>query len=115
MRLVMLFNAGKGEIRVELINTGPVAECTVVDNASAPASIGPGRGLKIIDELTRSLGGRFEHKLGPRGSSSTLIFPFAGTLKPSSGEGVQECTAQILEEIPTVDERVRAMGCGAHG
>jgi two-component sensor histidine kinase len=86
------FQHGQGEIGVQLIDTGAVAQCTVVDNGSAPASIGPGRGLKIIDELTKSLGGRFESKLGPRGSSSTLIFPFAGTPKPSSGEGIQECT-----------------------
>jgi hypothetical protein len=80
-----------------------------VDNGSAPASIGPGRGLKIIDELTRSLGGRFEGELGPKGSTSTLIFPLAGTPKPSSGEGVQERAAQILEQIPTVDERVHGL------
>jgi len=99
------FRRGEGEIRVELADAGRVAQCTVVDNGSAPASIGPGRGFKIIDELTRSLGGRLERKLGPRGSSSTLIFLFAGTLKPSSGE----CTAQILQGVPTVDERVHAM------
>jgi two-component sensor histidine kinase len=104
------FQRGEGEIRVELISTGTVAECSVIDNGSA-ARIEPGRGLKIIDELTGSLGGRFERKLGPRGSSSTLIFPCTD----SSTEGVEERTAQILEEMPTADERVREVGCGARG
>jgi two-component sensor histidine kinase len=89
------FQNGQGEIGVQLIDKGSVAQCTVVDNGSVSASTGPGRGLKIIDELTKSLGGRFESKLGPRGSSSTLIFPFGGTPKPSFGEAIQECTGNF--------------------
>jgi two-component sensor histidine kinase len=103
------FQRGEGEIRVELISTGTVAECSVLDNGSAPARIEPGRGLKIIDELTGSLGGRFERKLGPRGSSSTLIFPCPDT---STERGEQQTA--LFEETPTADERVHAMGCGAH-
>jgi two-component sensor histidine kinase len=105
------FQRREGEIRVELIGAGTIAKCSVTDNGSAPARIEPGRGLKIIDQLTGSLGGRFERKLGPRGSSSTLIFPCAD----SSTESVEERTAQILEEMPTANEWVRELGCDARG
>jgi two-component sensor histidine kinase len=104
------FQRGDGEIRVELINMGTIAQCIVVDNGSAPARVGQGRGLKIIDELTRSLGGLFERKLEPSGSRSTLIFPCPDT---STERGEQQ-TARIFEKKPTADERLHAMGCGAH-
>jgi two-component sensor histidine kinase len=71
------FHRGNGEIRVELLSAGAFVTCSVVDNGSADANIAPGRGLKIIRELTKSLGGHVEQKFGPRGSSSILVFPCA--------------------------------------
>jgi two-component sensor histidine kinase len=69
------FPGGGGEIRVELLRAGAFAQCSVMDNGSGAATVAPGRGLKILDELSRSLGGRFEQKFGPRGSRSILVFP----------------------------------------
>src|SRR5689334_8196202 len=69
------FPRGDGEVRLELLRTGPFVECRVSDNGSSPPKIRPGYGLKIVDELARSLDGRFEQSLGPRGSRSTVIFP----------------------------------------
>jgi two-component sensor histidine kinase len=69
------FLGAEGEIRVELLRAGAFAQCSVVDNGSAPATIVPGRGLKIIDALSDSLGGRLEQSFGPLGSTSILAFP----------------------------------------
>jgi two-component sensor histidine kinase len=52
------FGGGEAEIRVELLAAGAFVECSVVDSGSTALSAKPGRGLKIIDELTKSLGGR---------------------------------------------------------
>ena len=69
------FAGRRGEIRVELSRNGGFVTCSVADNGSAPSFVQPGRGLRIVEELSRSLDGRFERKFGPRGSISTLIFP----------------------------------------
>jgi two-component sensor histidine kinase len=66
---------GDGEVRLELLRSGPSVECRVSDNGSSSPKIRPGHGLKIVDELARSLDGRFEQRLGPRGSRSIVIFP----------------------------------------
>jgi two-component sensor histidine kinase len=68
------FPRGEGEVRLELLRTGPFVECRVSDNGSSPPKIRPGNGLKIVDELARSLEGRFEQKLGLRGSHSIVSF-----------------------------------------
>lgn len=69
------FNGKGGEIRVELLRSGPFVECRVLDNGSAPANIRPGHGLKIIEELVEGLDGRFEQQFGAWGSTSTVIIP----------------------------------------
>ena len=71
------FTSAKGSIRVELARAGTFVECSVVDDGSAAASIQPGRGLRIINELTRGLGGRFEHSFGSRGSIFVIAFPYS--------------------------------------
>lgn len=69
------FAGGNGRIRVELSRAGAFVECGVLDNGSAPVNFQPGRGLKIVDELTRALDGRFDQTFGPRGSASIVAFP----------------------------------------
>lgn len=70
------FSGGDGEVRVELLRVGATAQCSVTDNGSVAATVAPRRGLKIIDELSKSLGGRFVQKFGSRGSRSILAFPY---------------------------------------
>ena len=72
------FADGGGEIRVELLRAGTSVKCSVLDNGSAEAKVYPKRGLKIIDELTKGVDGRFNQKFEPRGSTSILIFPYDG-------------------------------------
>jgi two-component sensor histidine kinase len=100
------FPGGEGEIRVELLCAGAFAQCSVIDNGSAAATVAPGRGLKIIHELSRSLGGRFEQRFGPRGSRSILVFPddskppvIAG--RPRRGVKIPERAARALDNSPS--------------
>jgi two-component sensor histidine kinase len=69
------FSDGEGEIRVELLSADPFVECRVIDNGSAIGEVHSGHGLKIIDALSKSLGGQFEQKFGSKGSRATLVFP----------------------------------------
>jgi two-component sensor histidine kinase len=69
------FSGNQGKIEVELLRVGVFARCGVSDNGSAAAAVAPGRGLKIVDALSKSLGGRFVQKFGAHGSKSILAFP----------------------------------------
>jgi two-component sensor histidine kinase len=73
------FSGEGGQIRVALRSVGTVAECSVIDNGSVPIKVAPGRGRKIMDELSKSLGGRLVQKFGPKGARSILTFPCTGT------------------------------------
>jgi len=69
--------AGRGgRIHVGLFRSGAWVTCSVADNGSAPGFVQPGRGLRIVEELSRSLDGRFERRFSPSGSVSTLVFPY---------------------------------------
>jgi two-component sensor histidine kinase len=70
------FVGRRGEIRVELLQTGKFIECSVADNGSAPVRVRPGRGLTILEALSKSLGGSFERKFSHKGSISTVTFPY---------------------------------------
>lgn len=70
------FAGGTGEILVNLSRAGAFVECMVRDSGSAPASVRPGRGLKIIGELAKGLDGHLVQRFGTRGSTSVLVFPY---------------------------------------
>jgi two-component sensor histidine kinase len=75
------FAGGDGWIRVELFREGAFVECRVLDNGSAPLSLQPGRGLKIVQELTKALEGRFDQKFATGGSTSSVMFPSRSELQ----------------------------------
>ena len=100
------FPGGEGEIRVELLRAGPFAKCSVTDNGSAAPTVRPGRGLKIIDELSKSLGGRCIRKFEPRGSWSILAFPCHSELtvtaeRPRRVVRISERAPQTLDNSPS--------------
>jgi two-component sensor histidine kinase len=72
------FPGGNGAIRVELLRADAFVECRVLDNGSAPVKFQPGRGLKIVDELTKALCGRFDQKFGTGGTASIVMLPPSG-------------------------------------
>lgn len=97
---------GGGEIRVELMRVGAIAQCSIVDTGSVAATVAPGRGLKIVDALSNSLGGRFIQKFGPRGSRSIVAFrcdsePGAIETMPRRGSQTSGPAEQALDESPS--------------
>lgn len=97
------FSGGAGEIRVELSRAGTIGKCSVTDNGLAAGTVAPGRGLKIIDQLSRSLDGRFEQRFGPRGSRSILAFPC--DIEPTAMTGKARRRGQTSERAPHADRR----------
>jgi two-component sensor histidine kinase len=69
------FRNGGGLIRVELLPSLSFLECRVTDNGTGEANTGPGHGLKIVEALTKSLGGTIDQRFGPHGGTAVLIFP----------------------------------------
>jgi len=69
------FDNERGEIKVELTRSGASVNCTVSDNGSGPAEVRPGRGLSVVKELGKSLGGRVEYAAGAGCKSFKLVFP----------------------------------------
>jgi two-component sensor histidine kinase len=69
------FDGASGEIRIAVWCDRASVKCSVRDNGTAPPIIRPGRGLQIVDTLSKVLGGQFKQRFGPRGSESILIFP----------------------------------------
>lgn len=92
------FSGGNGEIRVELLHAGSLAECWVVDNGSARATVPPGRGLNIVHELSKGLGGRFVQKFGTAGSASILVFPYSSEPQKTAETETRQRMAHVSEQ-----------------
>jgi two-component sensor histidine kinase len=69
------FGSRGGEIHVAVWRDTRFVNCSVQDSGSNGRKIQPGRGLKIVDALSNSLGGQFKQTFGPHGSTSLLVFP----------------------------------------
>jgi len=71
------FDGRDGEIKIKLTCAGSWVNCRVTDNGSGLGRIKPGRGLRIVGELAKSLGGRMGHSFGTTWTSFALDFPDA--------------------------------------
>jgi two-component sensor histidine kinase len=69
------FEGREGEVRVELSREGAFVKCRVSDNGSVSTETKPGRGLRILIDLSRSLGGRIHHSIGGERCHFALDFP----------------------------------------
>jgi two-component sensor histidine kinase len=69
------FDDRDGVIKVKLSLTESVVNCIVADNGSLSARLKPGRGLQMVSDLAKSLGGRVEYRFGAQFSSVLLVFP----------------------------------------
>ena len=69
------FDGRDGEIKIKLMCTRSWVNCWVSDNGSGLERIKPGRGLRIVNELAKSLGGRMSHTFGTTSTSFALDFP----------------------------------------
>jgi two-component sensor histidine kinase len=79
------FDARDPELRVELLLAGHIVKCRVADNGSASDPIRGGRGLAIIGELVRSLGGRVHTSCTADGYSFLLTFPLTEAEQRAAG------------------------------
>jgi two-component sensor histidine kinase len=71
------FRERAGLIRVELLPSRNFVECRVTDNGVGNEDIRRGRGLEIVEGLTRSLQGSIDQHFGPQGATSILIIPLS--------------------------------------
>jgi two-component sensor histidine kinase len=68
------FDARAGEIKIKVSLAHPVVNCIIADNGTLSARLKPARGLGLVRDLTRSLGGRLDYSFGPEYSSFLLVF-----------------------------------------
>jgi two-component sensor histidine kinase len=69
------FEGREGEVRVELSREGAFVKCRVSDNVSVSTKTKLGRGLRILIDLSRSLGGRIRHSISAEGCHFALDLP----------------------------------------
>ena len=84
------FAGGGGEIFVELFHTGSLVVCRVLDNGAAPAKLRSGRRLRIVNELAKTLDGRFEQQFAAEGSQSVIVFPLPPMRAPAAAVKVRQ-------------------------
>jgi two-component sensor histidine kinase len=93
------FPSGEGEIRVALSRAWASAQCSVVDNGSAAATVRQGHGLRIIEALSKSMDGQFVQRFGPRGSTSLVVFRHHGFRTLDDSQSVVTCGGQTAAQI----------------
>ena len=104
-----------GAIRVAVWQEGALVKCSVQDSGSVTTSIRPGRGLKIVNSLSRALGGRFGQTFGVQGSKSLLVFPCDGAPAVNGERPLQgkmqnpERDAQAFGEEPSLQPGIEPL------
>ena len=78
------FDEAGGEIRGEVRCVRGFVECHVSDDGTPPMMARRGRGLRIIEDLTSRLHGRFDQQFRAGGSTSLVIFPDGFSESPAS-------------------------------
>jgi two-component sensor histidine kinase len=96
------FAGRPGRIRVELFRVDGFIKCAVRDNGSAPAHVAPGRGLRIVEELSKALDGRFERRFEPTGTAAILTFPYR---EPENGRAQHEEAPGRYRAAPALENR----------
>jgi two-component sensor histidine kinase len=95
------FDGREGEIKIKLMRAGSWVNCRVTDNGSGLARIKPGRGLRIVSELAKSLGGRMGHTFGTTSTSFVLDFPLA--------QREQHANRAVAARRPRTGRRLKTM------
>ena len=94
------FDGRDGEIKIKLMCTRSWVNCWVSDNGSGLGRIKPGRGLRIVSELAKSLGGRMSHTFGMT-STFGLDFPLT--------QREQHANRAVAARRPRTGRRLRTM------
>jgi two-component sensor histidine kinase len=107
------FEGHEGEIKIKLMRAGSWVNCRVTDNGSGLGRIKPGRGLRIVGELAKSLGGRMGSSFGTASTSFVLDFPLTqreqhanrAVVARRSRSSRRLRTMPALHSEPVADER----------
>jgi two-component sensor histidine kinase len=114
------FDGRNGEIKIKLMRAGSWVNCRVTDNGSGLGRIKAGRGLRIVSELAKSLGGRVDHTFGTTWTSFVLDFPLTERERRANRAVVarRPRTGRRLKAMPaltsSVDERASAIAAQPH-
>jgi hypothetical protein len=73
----------------------------MTDNGSGLGRIRPGRGLRIVGELAKSLGGRMGHTFGTTSTSFALDFPLT--------QREQHANRAVVARRPRTGRRLKSM------
>jgi two-component sensor histidine kinase len=95
------FDGHDGEIKIKLMRTGSWVNCRVTDNGSGLGRIKPGRGLRIVGDLAKSLGGRMGHTFGTTSTSFALDFPLT--------QREQHANRAVVARRPRTSRRLKTM------
>ena len=95
------FDGRDGEIKIKLMRAGSWVNCRVTDNGSGLGRIKFGRGLRIVSDLAKSLGGRIDHTFGTTWTSFALDFPLT--------QREQRANRAIAARRPRAGRRLKAM------
>jgi two-component sensor histidine kinase len=68
------FDGRAGEIKIKLLLAHPVVTCIIADNGTLSTRLKPARGLGLVRDLSKSLGGRLDYCFGSEHSSLLLVF-----------------------------------------
>jgi two-component sensor histidine kinase len=107
------FDGRDGEIKIKLMRAGSWVNCRVGDNGTSLGRIKPGRGLRIVGDLAKSLGGRIDHTFGTTWTSFALDFSLTqreqranraiAARRPRTGR--RSKTVPPLPSVPVAGER----------
>ena len=95
------FDGRDGEIKIKLMRAGSWVNCRVTDNGSGLGRIKPGRGLQIVGDLAKSLGGRMGHTFGTTSTSFALDFPLT--------QREQHANRAVVARRPRTGRRLKTM------
>jgi two-component sensor histidine kinase len=95
------FDGRDGEIKIKLTRAGSWVNCRVTDNGSGLGRIKLGRGLRIVGDLAKSLGGRMDHSFGTTSTSFVLDFPLT--------QREQHANRAVVSRRPRTGRRLRMM------
>jgi len=95
------FDGRDGQIKIKLMCTRSWVNCWVSDNGSGLGRIKPGRGLRIVSELAKGLGGRMSHTFGTTSTTFALDFPLT--------EREQHANRAVTARRPRTGRRLKAV------
>jgi len=106
------FDGRDGAIKIKLSLADPVLNCIVADNGSLSARLNPARGLQMVSELTKRLGGRIEYGFGAQ-FSSFLVFPLTERERQANRVVASRC-ARGARQRKAMSPLSRSQAASAH-